>query len=126
VKDDKQSSEGIRTAYEAAVQRLAKWRTVFVGWMIGTRSPDQPGVKAYRDRADAVLMMRVEINALTALLIAKGVFSVDEFMAQIVTECEHKQRELEAMFPGYKATDIGISIDIPVAAETNRRMGFPP
>lgn len=123
---DTQSSEGIRTAYEAAVQRLAKWRTVFVGWMIGTKGANEPGVKAYRDRADAVLMQRVEINALTALLVAKGIFTIDEFMAQIVTECEHKQRELEAMFPGYRATDNGISIDAAKAAETNRRMGFPP
>jgi len=97
-----------------------------VGWMIGTKAADAPGVKAYRDRADAVLMLRVEVNALTALLIAKGVFTLDEFMAQIVTECEHKQRELEAMFPGYKATDVGISIDPKIAAETNWRMGFPP
>jgi hypothetical protein len=94
--------------------------------MIGTKAADAPGVKAYRDRADAVLMLRVEVNALTALLIAKGVFTLDEFMAQIVTECEHKQRELEAMFPGYKATDVGISIDPKIAAETNWRMGFPP
>jgi antibiotic biosynthesis monooxygenase (ABM) superfamily enzyme len=94
--------------------------------MIGTRSADTPGVKAHRDRADAILMLRVEVNALTALLIEKRLFTVDEFMAQIVTEWEHKQRELEAMFPGYRATDIGISIDPAVAEETNRRMGFPP
>lgn len=124
--NDKQSNEGIMAAYEAATQRLCKWRTVFVGWMLGTVADDKPGVKAYRDRCDAVLMMRVEINALTALLIEKHVFTVDEFMAQIVTECEHKQLELEAMFPGYKATDTGISIDVVQAAVTNRRMGFPP
>ncbi len=124
--NDKQSSEGIKAAYEAATQRLCKWRTVFVGWMLGTVADDKPGVKAYRDRCDAVLMMRVEINALTSLLMAKRVFTVDEFMAQIVTEGEHKKLELEAMFPGYKATDQGISIDVVQAAVTNRRMGFPP
>ncbi len=124
--NDKQSSDGIKAAYEAATQRLCKWRAVFVGWMLGTVPDDKPGVKAHRDRADAVLMMRVELNALTSLLVAKRVFTVEEFMAQIVTECEHKQRELEAMFPGYKATDIGISIDVAQAAVTNRRMGFPP
>jgi hypothetical protein len=123
--NDKQSSEGIQQAYQQAVQRLGKWRSVLVGWMIGTKGANEPGVQAHRDRADAILMLRVEVNALTALLIAKGVFTTDEFMAQIVTECEHKQSELEAMFPGYRATDAGISIDPHVAAITNKRMGFP-
>lgn len=124
--NDQQSSEGIRQAYDRATQRLCKWRTVFVGWMIGSRSAEAPGVKAYRDRADGHLMTRVELNALTALLIAKRVFTVEEFMAQVVTECDHKQKDLEAFFPGYKATDHGISIEVGVANETNKRLGFPP
>ena len=123
---DTQSSDGIRAAYERATQRLCKWRSVFAGWMLGTVADGTPGLKAHRDAIDARLMMRVELNALAALLTAKGAFTVEEFMAQIVTECDHNQRQLEAMFPGYKATDIGINIDITKAIETNKRMGFPP
>jgi hypothetical protein len=122
---DEQSSSGIESAYLRATNRLCKWRAVLVGWMIGTKNQDEPGVKAHRDRADALLMLRVEVNALTALLIQKGLFTREEFMAQIVEECGHKERELEAMFPGYRTTDVGLSIDPTVAAQTNQRLGFP-
>lgn len=123
--NDTQSSAGIAQAYNQATQRLCKWRSVFIGWMLGTVPEGTPGLKAHKDRVDAQLMHRVEINALTALLIKKGVFSTEEFMAQIVEECGYKQRELEELFPGYKATDIGISVEPATAAETCRRMGFP-
>ncbi len=122
---DEQSSSGIEQAYQRATNRLCKWRSVLVGWMIGSKHHDEPGVKAHRDRADAVLMLRVEVNALTALLIEKRLFTREEFMAQIVEECGHKERELEAMFPGYRTTDAGLSIDVTVASVTNQRMGFP-
>lgn len=122
---DTQSSAGIREAYERATQRLCKWRAVFIGWMLGTVPDGTPGLKAHKDRVDAQIMARVEMNAITALLIRKGIFTVEEFMAQIVEECDHKEREYEATFPGYKATDIGISIEPAKAAETNKRLGFP-
>jgi len=125
-KSDTQSGAGIRDAYERATQRLCKWRTVFLGWMFGTVLDGTPGLKAHKDRVDAQIMHRVEINALTALLIKKGVFTVDEFMAQVVEECQHKEREFEAMFPGHKSTDVGVQIDTAKALETYKRMGFPP
>ena len=123
---DTQSSEGIRAAYERAIQRLCKWRTVFIGWMYGTVPDGTPGLKAHKDRVDAQIMHRVELNALTTLLIHKGVFTREEFMVQLVEECGHKEREYEQMFPGYKATDTGVSIDLKVVPETHKRMGFPP
>jgi hypothetical protein len=122
---DTQSSAGIAQAYHQATQRLCKWRTVFIGWMLGTLADGTPGLKAHKDRVDAQIMHRVEINALTALLISKGVFTTEEFMAQIVEECGHKQREFEEMFPGYRATDVGISMDLAKVTETMKRMGFP-
>lgn len=123
--NDIQSRAGIQAAYEKATQRLCKWRTVFLGWMLGTVPKSSPGMQAHKDRIDGHIMHRVEINALTELLIRKGVFTLDEFMLQIVEECGHKQLEYEAMFPGYKATDTGLSIDPQIAVETHRKMGFP-
>lgn len=122
---DTQSSDGIRAAYERATQRLCKWRTVFIGWMYGTVADGTPGLKAHKDRVDAQIMHRVEINALTALLIHKGVFTREEFMVQLVEECGHKEHEYEEMFPGYKANDDGLSIDLKLVQETHKRMGFP-
>lgn len=123
---DVQSRAGIVQAYEQAVQRLCKWRAVFLGWMLGTLPDNTPGLKAHKDRVDAQLMTRVEINALTALLIKKGVFTTEEFMAQVVEECEHHSRVLEKTFPGYKATDEGMSMDVQEVQKTMKRLGFPP
>jgi hypothetical protein len=122
---DKQTSAAIHEAYARATQKLTKWRTVFIGWMLGTVPEGTPGLKAHKDRVDAQIMHRVELNAITALLIKKGVFTTEEFRAQITEECGHKEKEFEEMFPGYKSTDIGISIEPARANETNKRMGFP-
>lgn len=124
--NDEQSSKGIAQAYNRATQKLCKWRGVFIAWMHGTVAEGTPGLKAHKDRVDLQIMYRVEINALTALLIKKGVFTVEEFMAQVIEECELKEKEYEGKFPGYKSTDEGISIDIAVVQQTMKRMGFPP
>jgi hypothetical protein len=123
--NDTQSSSGIDQAYHLATNRLCKWRTVLVGWMIGSKHRDEPGVQAHRDAADARLLQRVELNALTALMITKGFFTREEFMAQVVEECGHQERSLEQLFPGYRANDAGISVDPKLATETNKRLGFP-
>ncbi len=123
--NDKQSGTGIQTPYIEACNRLCKWRTVLVGWMVGTKASTAPGVQSYRDAADQRLLMRVEISALTSLLIAKGVFTHAEMQAQVVEECGHLQRVLEQKFPGYRATDAGIAIDAAEAKKTNERLGFP-
>lgn len=123
---DVQSSAGIAQAYESAIQRICKWRTVFLGWMLGTIHDDQPGLKAHKDRVEAQIMTRVELNALTALLVKKGVCTNEEFMVQLIEECELQQRLYEQKFPGFKATDTGLTIDPQEAAKTTARLGFPP
>lgn len=111
--------------YERTLNRLCKWRTVFVGWCFGSKADNTPGVKGLRDAVDARLVARVELSALTALLIEKGVFTADEFKSQIVIECDEYQKMLEAQFPGYVAIEHGISVAPTIAVETNKRMGFP-
>lgn len=111
--------------YERTVNRLCKWRTVLVGWFLGTKADDSPGVKAWRDMMDNRLIVRVEVSAITALLIEKGAFTVDEFKSQVVIECDEMQKMLEAQFPGHVAIENGISISPPLALETYKRLGFP-
>lgn len=118
-------NQEINAAYVRAVNKLGKWRSVLVGWMVGTRSKDAPGVQALRDAAEARLILRSEVNALTALLIEKGVFTVDEFKKQVALECEEYCQALERVFPGYRATDEGIAIQPELAKQTNERLGFP-
>jgi len=123
---DEQSSAGIAAACNKAMNKLCKWRSVFVGWMIGSKHQSEPGVQAYRDAVDFRLAARVELNALSTLLIEKGVFTREEFTAQVTIEAELYDKTLENLFPGYRTTDQGITIDPKIAVETNRRMGFPP
>jgi hypothetical protein len=105
------------------LNRLAKWRMVYASWQLGTRADTDPECRAVRDHREATILLRAEVNALTGLLMAKGVFTQDEFAAQLRKEAEHLHRVYEAQFPGFKATDQGMSLTMPEAAETMR--GFP-
>lgn len=93
------------------LNRLCKWRTVFAGWQLGTRSKDDPEAQAVRDAIDARLLMRVELSALVALMIQKKMFTSTEFAAQCDVEAEHLMEILEDKFPGVRATDSGLAID---------------
>jgi hypothetical protein len=110
-----------------ALNLLCKWRTVLAGWHGGTASLSQPGVSALRDEADHRLVMRAEVNALTGLLVAKGVFTIDEFQDAITKEAITAEVDLQRRFPGFKATTIGIDIyDIDLANRTMAKNNFPP
>ncbi len=110
----------------AALNVLAKWRAVLAGWHLGTRTLHTPGTSAMRDLADKWLVMRTENNALTALLIAKGVFTVEEMQEQIRVEAEYLNEAQAEFFAGFVAGAHGITITDPaLAAETMKRLGFP-
>lgn len=103
---------------ERALNRLAKWRTVFAGWQLGTRPQTDPECQAVRDHREATMLLRVEVNALAGLLIAKGVFTPDEWDGQLRNEAELLNRAYEERFPGFRATDEGLTMDVTRAAET--------
>lgn len=124
--NDKQSHEGILKAHDVALQKLCKWRTVLVGWLWGSKAKTDPGVQGMRDLMDQQLIRRVELSAVTALLIEKGVFSTAEYLAQVTTEAHELDKMLEKLFDGYRTTDAGIAIDTARAQVTNQRLGFPP
>ena len=110
---------------DRALNRLAKWRTVLVGWMLGTLPNDAPGIAAYRDLQEARLLMRAELNGLTALLIAKGLCTQTEIETAFADEAEQLEQALQRKFPGYRATDAGIDVNVEIARETCRVLGFP-
>jgi hypothetical protein len=41
----------------SALERLAKWRTLFAGWQLGTRPKGEPESDAVRDHREATLML---------------------------------------------------------------------
>lgn len=100
------------------LNRAARWRQVFAGWQLGSRSIEDPECQAVRDHREATIILRIELTALAGLLIEKGLLTHDE----IVDRIEHEAAEFDAMmekrFPGMKATDDGIEYDVPVAVET--------
>jgi hypothetical protein len=115
------------------LNKLCKWRMILAGWHKGTQGlrtaegTATPGLSAMRDLMDKWLIMRTETSALAALLIAKGVFSHEEFSAAVYHEASLLDNDLEAVFPGFRTTDEGVHIyDIGLANRTMARLGFPP
>jgi len=99
-----------------ALNKLAKWRTMFAGWQLGTRVKGDPESDAVRDHREVTILLRAEVSALAALLIAKGVFSTAEWDRQLVIEAEYLNGAYEQKFPGCHATELGMSIDVARAA----------
>jgi hypothetical protein len=109
---------------DRSVNRLVKWRAVLAGWQLGTRSKEDGECLAVRDHREVTLMLRAEVNALTGVLIAKGVFTGDEFAEHVAIEADFLDAEMAAKFPGMKADDNGI-VMTQEAAETMKRLHFP-
>jgi hypothetical protein len=110
----------------AALEKLTKWRKFFAGWQLGTR-PDSDGEsKAVRHHREATILLRAEVSALTGLLIGKGVFTQAEFGESLEREAKRLDRDYSASFPGWSSTPGGMTMKLPEAAETMRRLGFPP
>jgi hypothetical protein len=116
----------IRHIADASLNRLAKWRGIYAGWQLGTRARGDGESEAVRDHREVTLLLRAEVSALAGLLIAKGVFTADEFTQACGEEAEYLSKALEKKFPGARATDDGMSLDVKEFAETQRRLGFPP
>lgn len=102
----------------AALERLAKWRSVFAGWQLGTRADTDPECQAVRDHREATIMLRAEVNALTRILVDRHVITESNFLAALEQEAIQLDRDYEKKFPGMKATDYGIKFDVPIARET--------
>lgn len=99
------------TATRAALENLAKWRTLFAGWQLGTRPLGDPECDAVRDHREATLMLRVESSALIGLLIERGVITQDEWLAALEREALRYNGDLERRFPGVRATTDGLTMD---------------
>lgn len=110
----------------AALNRLCKWRSILTGWHLGTAPHDAPGVAAMRDLQDFRLVVRVDVSALTALLLKKGIVTQAEFDEQSTLEANLLEAALQRSFPGYRATDEGMVINPTIARETNKAKHFPP
>jgi hypothetical protein len=101
-----------------ALQKLAKWRQVFAGWQLGTRPIGDPECDAVRDHREVTILMRAELNALTRILVDRGVITESNFTAALEREAGYLEQDFQRRFPGIKATDYGIEYNLPEARET--------
>lgn len=96
---------------DRALNIVAKWRTLFTGWQLGTRPKGDPEGDAVRDQREAIILLRVEVSALTMLLLEKGVFTHEEWLARMEVEAGLLCERYEAKFPGVTAHENGLTID---------------
>ena len=100
------------------IERLGKWRSVLAGWQLGTRARRDPESNAVRDHREVTMALRAEVSALARLLIDRGTFSAEDFAAQVQDEARMLCEAYERRFPGFKATDDGMAVDVQIARDT--------
>lgn len=101
------------------LNKLAKWRSLFVGRILGTRSIDDPQAQGMRDLFDKVVVQRAEMSALTKILFSKGLTSPSKLYNAIEEEAEILDKMYEKVFPGIRTNDEGLEIyDTELAAKT--------
>lgn len=105
------STGDLQARADAALNKLCKWRSVFAGWQLGTRLDGDAECKAVRDHREVTILLRTEVNALAGLLIAKGVFTAEEFTERVVDEAQALDAAYEDKFPGMRSTEHGIVYD---------------
>ena len=94
-----------------SLNRLAKWRSHYAGWQLGTRSNTDPECNAVRDSQEARLLMRVEVTAVVKLLVEKGLVTVDELNEAVAEEADMLNDDLAIRWPGIHAEDHGLVYD---------------
>jgi hypothetical protein len=114
----------LREELEAALNKLAKWRSVFTGWQLGTRAIGDAEADALRDHREATILLRAELTAVLQILVRKEICTEDEWMQTLLDEVRRLDRDYERLFPGFKATAEGMDIDLAIAKDT--MAGWPP
>ena len=100
------------------MNRLAKWRGVFASWQLGTRLDTDAECKAVREHREATIMLRAEVSALTSLMLEKKVFTDEEYDAALLGAADRLNSDYQAFFPGFKATETGITMNAAIARDT--------
>ncbi len=72
------------------------------------------------------ILLRAEVTALAGLLIRKGVFTQQEWQDALEAEAIQLDQDYSDANPGWSSTPDGLSMKLPEAADTMRRLGFPP
>lgn len=112
--------------YSYMLNLLAKWRSVFAGWQLGTRPKDDPECNAVRDHRELTMLIRAELTAISGILLKKNICSHQELLDAIANEAHHLNKGNEERFPGFSASEMGIEVDVEKANATAKRYNFKP
>jgi hypothetical protein len=104
----------------SALNKLAKWRSIFAGWQLGTRQSGDSECDAVRDHREVTMFLRADTNSLLALLVKKGVFTEQEWLEALHAEAVQLDKDYESKFPGAKSTSYGMEFDIQTFAKTSK------
>lgn len=74
--------------------------------------------KAERNRAELLILLRAEQNALVGLLIKKCLITESEFQEELVEEARKLSRDYEQLFPGFSVGEFGPQMKMPEAGKT--------
>lgn len=108
------------SSLELVLNKLAKWRSVFAGWQLGTRLKGDPEGDAVRDHREATILLRAEVTALVTVLVQRGVITLQDWKQTLEAEAAHLDRAYEERFPGFQTTQNGVEINLKRAVETTK------
>lgn len=109
-----------------ALNIVAKWRTFFAGWQLGTRAKGDPESDAIRDHREVTILLRVENSALIALMIEKGIFTIDDWTRQLEIEAKALSDNYAQTFPGVTANEDGLVMNPAIIQEYGTMEGWLP
>lgn len=120
------TDEAQHEATHQAMHLLSRWRTLFAGWQLGTRLNTDPEAAAVRDHREGTLFHRAELSAITTLLLGKGVFTEDEFLAAMEREAALLNMALSDRFPGVTAHMDGLHMEPATVTTWMREQNWKP
>lgn len=98
--------------YRNLCQRLRQFGRLDAGRIFGSVPSDHGGYKAWMDLYERATFMRGEVNAISALLLRKGIVTEAEWMEQLTDELAYLFRRIAASWPEVDVPDDGHSFVI--------------
>lgn len=113
--------------YLRACGRLRQYARYLTGRITGSLSQESGMFKQLSELDECRYYQRVELNALTKLLLEKGVFTSEELLRTMADEAVDYEKVLHHQFPEVRPSEDGKSVEIQVAGLAARlqKEGWP-
>lgn len=104
---EKEMNAALNRLHHLSMRYAGAFAELVQGKPVGMLPNNYPGLKEFRDLADLILFTRAEISGLTMLLVAKGVFTKEEFVSQMAEEYDFLAKAKAQQF-GIGVNDAGL------------------